>query len=241
MLYLIGLGLDKNDLSIKAVEAIKKCKKVYLEIYTSILPYKTKELEKLTKKKVVEAGREQIENRAEELIKEAKKSHIAMLVSGDPLAATTHIDLIMRAKKANVKTEIIHAPSVLTAVAETGLQLYKFGKTASVPKFQPNFEPESFYDLILENLKIQAHTLLLLDMGLGVDEALSCIKRISEKRNDNIKERIFIGCSEAGTKNFSFKVGKIDELLKQKFRLPACIILPASLHFLEAEMLGIKP
>ena len=31
MLYLIGLGLDKNDLSIKAVEAIKKCKKVYLE------------------------------------------------------------------------------------------------------------------------------------------------------------------------------------------------------------------
>jgi len=243
MLYLIGLGLDKNDLSFKSYEAIKKCKKVYVETYTSIMPYKTKELEKLIKKKIVEADRGQIENRAEEMIKEAKKLRIALLVSGDPLSATTHIDLIMRAKKAGIKTGIIHAPSILTAVAETGLQLYKFGKTTSIPKFQQNFEPESFYDIMLENLKIQAHTLLLLDIGLDVKEALSYIKKISEKRNDSIKEKIFVVCSEVGTEKSSFKVGKIDELLKEKeeSKLPACIILPSSLHFLEAEMLGIKP
>ena len=241
MLYLIGLGLDKKDLSVKAVEAVKKCRKIYLEIYTSVLPYKTKELEKFLRKKVIEAGREEIENKAEELLKYAKKEDIAILVPGDPLAATTHIYLILRARKEKIKTNIIHAPSVLTAIAETGLQLYKFGKTASIPKFQPNFEPESFYGIILENLKINAHTLLLLDIGLSVNEALSYIRKISEKNNDILKENMFVVCSGAGTEKSSFRTGKVDELMKQEFRLPACIIVPASLHFLEAEMLGIKP
>lgn len=241
MLYIIGIGLDKKDLTLKAVEAIKKCKKVYLETYTSILPYKTKELEKIVKKKILEAGREQIENKTCEFLSEAKKSDVALLVPGDPLAATTHVNLLLEAKKLNLKVRVIHAPSILTAIAETGLQLYKFGKTTSIPKWQPNYEPESFYDIIIENLKIQAHTLLLLDIGLTVSEALSYIRKISEKMNDSLKEKIFIVCSEVGTEKFSFKVGKIDELLKKEFKLPACIILPSSLHFLEAEILGIKP
>lgn len=240
MLYIIGLGLDKKDLSLKAVGAIKKCKKIYLETYTSVPPYETKELEKLLKKKILEAGREEIENKADELLKEAKKSDMALLVSGDPLAATTHIDLMIRAKKEKIDVKIIHAPSVLTAIAETGLQLYKFGKTASIPKWQQSYEPESFYDIMIENLKIQAHTLLLLDIGLDAKEALFYIKKISEKRNDDIRTRNFVVCSQVGGEKFSFKVGKIDELLKQEFKLPACIILPSSLHFLEAEMLGIN-
>jgi diphthine synthase len=237
MLYIIGLGLDKKDLSLKAIEAIKSCKKIYLETYTSVLSYSVKEIEKILKKKVLEAGREQLEGKAEELLKEAKKSKVALLVSGDPLAATTHIDLVLRAKKSKVAVKIIHAPSILTAVAETGLQLYKFGKTASIPKWQPNFEPESFYDIMIENLKIQAHTLLLLDIGLGVNEALSYIAKISEKRNDDIRTKLFVVCSAVGTEKFSFKIGKIDELAKTRFALPACIIIPSALHFMEAEAL----
>ncbi|MFH0831474.1 MAG: diphthine synthase [archaeon] len=240
MMYLIGLGLDKGDLSMNAMEAIKQCKKIWLETYTSILPYRKQDIEKLIGKEIFEAGREQIESRADELITEAKKSKIALLVSGDPLAATTHIDLLLRARKARIKTRVIHAPSVLTAVAESGLQLYKFGKTASIPKFQQNYEPESFYDIMLENLRINAHTLMLLDIGLDVKEALSCIRKISEKRNDSIREKGFVVCSLAGTEKSLYKFGKIEELLKQEFKLPACIILPASLHFLEAEMLGVK-
>ncbi len=242
MLYIIGLGLDKKDLTLKAIEAIKKCKKVYLETYTSILPYKTKELERISRKKILEAGRELVENKADELLKEAKKCNIALLVAGDPLAATTHTDLLLRAKKEKIDVKVIHAPSILTAIAETGLQLYKFGKTASIPRFQQNYEPESFYDIIVGNLKIQAHTLLLLDIGLDAKEALSYIRKISEKRNDDLRTRNFLVCSQIGTEKFSFKAGKIEELLKEKeeFKLPACIILPSSLHFLEAEMLGVK-
>jgi hypothetical protein len=38
VLYLIGLGLaDEKDITIKGLEAVKRCSKVYLEAYTSIL------------------------------------------------------------------------------------------------------------------------------------------------------------------------------------------------------------
>lgn len=38
MFYIIGLGLgDCKDITVKGLEIIKKCDKVYLEAYTSIL------------------------------------------------------------------------------------------------------------------------------------------------------------------------------------------------------------
>lgn len=38
MLFLVGLGLgDDKDITVKGLEVVKKCKRVYLEAYTSIL------------------------------------------------------------------------------------------------------------------------------------------------------------------------------------------------------------
>ena len=38
MLYIIGLGLyDENDITVRGLQAVKKCKRVFLEAYTSIL------------------------------------------------------------------------------------------------------------------------------------------------------------------------------------------------------------
>lgn len=38
MLYFIGLGLgDAKDITVKGLEIIKRCSRVYLEAYTSIL------------------------------------------------------------------------------------------------------------------------------------------------------------------------------------------------------------
>jgi diphthine synthase len=38
VLYLIGLGLgDEKDITVKGLETVRKCSKVYLEHYTSIL------------------------------------------------------------------------------------------------------------------------------------------------------------------------------------------------------------
>ena len=109
MLYLIGLGLDKKDVSLKALETLKECDKAYLENYTNIFLYSVKDLEKVLGVKVLLADRKTVEER-KEIIEEAKKKKIAVLVSGDPLAATTHADLFLRARKEKVKVEVIHAP-----------------------------------------------------------------------------------------------------------------------------------
>lgn len=40
MLYIIGLGLgDERDITIRGLDAIKKCSKVYVEAYTSLLSF----------------------------------------------------------------------------------------------------------------------------------------------------------------------------------------------------------
>lgn len=235
MLHLIGFGLDAKDISLKGIEALKKCKKIYLETYTSYV--NAPEIEKSLGVKIVPANRQFVEE-ATKMIDEAKKQNIALLVPGDPLAATTHIDLILRCSKQKVKYEIIHSVSIFNAIAETGLQLYKFGKTASIPKWAQSFKPESFYESINDNLKINAHTLLLIDIGLPVSEALGYIHQIAKKRNDlEMLKREFIVCSRTGTQKSRVYSGIMEKLMKQKIDVPACIIVPAELHFMEQEAL----
>jgi len=241
MLYLIGLGLNENDLSLRALDAIKRCEKIYLENYTTKLPYKKTKIEKIIKKKVIGANRKLVES--DFLIKEAKKHNIALLVYGDPLSATTHFSLISEAKKSKVKIKILHNASVFNAVGDTGLHLYKFGKTASIPKWQEHFKPTSFYNIIKENLSIDAHTLLLIDIGLSLKEALKELDEASNKDKEfknELNEKKILICSQLGTKNQKIISGKIRELENKKVKEPFCIIIPASLHFTEAEFLKYK-
>lgn len=38
MLYIVGLGLgDERDITLRGLDAVQKCEKVYLEAYTSLL------------------------------------------------------------------------------------------------------------------------------------------------------------------------------------------------------------
>lgn len=40
MLYIVGLGLgDEKDITLKGLEAVQKCDKVYMEAYTSLLSF----------------------------------------------------------------------------------------------------------------------------------------------------------------------------------------------------------
>ena len=160
-LLLIGLGLEEGDLSLRAVESIKKCDKIYLESYTSVgisIGYLTKVLGK----KIEPKPREFFENNSKEIIKEAKKENVALLIQGDCLSATTHISILQEAEENNIKTEIIHGISIFTAVNETGLSLYNFGKTASIP-FE-NKDVKTPYLIVKENLEKGMHSLVLLDL-----------------------------------------------------------------------------
>lgn len=231
MLYLIGLGLDLKDLSLKAIKAIKSSNKIYLETYTTTFPYKIEDLEKLINRKIILSGRKQFEDDVLVFIDQAKRENIAVLVYGDPLAATTHITILRECKKKKIKTEIIHNISIFNAVSETGLQLYKFGKTASLPKWLPNYEPTSFIDIIRENLSVKAHTLVLVDPGLSLKDALNEIEK-SDKSQLLANKEIIIA-SGLGTSRQKIERGKIKQISSKKVQEPFSIIVPGELNFSE--------
>jgi diphthine synthase len=231
MLYLIGLGLNEKGITLEGVGAIEKCSKVYLENYTVDFPYDISELG--LSEETMKLTRGDVESNL--LIKEAKKEDVALLVYGSPLFATTHITLILEAKKAGIKTKVIYAASIFDAVAETGLQLYKFGKISSMPTWTENYKPDSFLDFVEQNLSIKAHSLLLIDIGLPIEKALEQLERASEKRKLNL-DKIVI-CKKMGTHKSKIYYGKISDLKKQKIKNPFAFIIPGELHFLEKEAL----
>jgi diphthine synthase len=235
MLYLIGLGLNEKSISLEGIEAIKKCKKIYLENYTVEFPYLIKDLNKILRKKIIELERKDVES--DKLIKEAKKENIALLVYGSPLFATTHISLIMDCKKAKVNSKIIFSASVFDAVAETGLQLYKFGKISSMPKWENHFHPDSFLEFAEQNNSIGAHSLILIDPGLKCEDALNELEISCKKRGFDL-DKILI-CSNLGEKRTGIFYGNLNDLRKKckKVSRLFCFIIPGNLHFFEKEVI----
>lgn len=165
MLYLIGLGLgDAKDISVKGLEVVKSAHNVFLEAYTSILTVGKEELEAFYGREVILADRTAVEQESDEILDSALEHNVAFLVVGDPFGATTHTDLIIRAKEKGIPYKVIHNASILNAAGCSGLQLYNFGETVSIVMWRDNWEPESFYDKILANRKSGLHTLCLLDI-----------------------------------------------------------------------------
>ena len=78
--------------------------------------------------------------------------------------ATTHSDILLRARAMNIPTQVIHNASIMNAIAACGLQLYNFGQAVSLVFFTDTWKPDSFYDRILENAQLGMHTLVLLDI-----------------------------------------------------------------------------
>mgnify|MGYP000000134749 FL=1 len=169
VLYLIGLGLaDEQDITLKGLEAVRSCSKVYLESYTSILHVDdaVARMEALYGRPITLAHRETVELEADDILTAASTGHVAFLVVGDPLSATTHSDLIIRARtfRTPVPVRIIHNASITTALGSSGLAGYNFGQTVSIPFWTEDWKPDSWLFRIGENSHIGLHTLCLSDI-----------------------------------------------------------------------------
>ncbi len=229
--YLISLGLKSKDATHESIEIVKNCKEVYLENYTVDFPFEKGELEEIYQKKIKELEREKVE--LEDFLKKAKKEDIALLVYGDALSATTHSELILSCKKNKIPFKITHNASILTAIAETGLQLYKFGKTASMPTWRDNWKPDSFIEIIKQNKSISAHTLLLVDINLEIEKSKEQLREAFQKNSFQI-DRIIL-CSNLGVNSKIYYLPL--EKIPKKIKKPYCIIIPDRLHFHEEEYL----
>src|SRR3989344_4430607 len=97
MLYLIGTGIRSN-LSLEVLEILKKCSKIYLENYTSVLQGN------------LDIGVEKVERDFVESydVSNALKENIALLIIGDVFSATTHIALFNDCKEKNIKDKVLN-------------------------------------------------------------------------------------------------------------------------------------
>mmetsp|Transcript_29006 Transcript_29006/g.55629 ORF Transcript_29006/g.55629 Transcript_29006/m.55629 type:complete len:283 (+) Transcript_29006:42-890(+) len=263
MLYLIGLGLgDEKDITIRGLEAVKKCSKLYLEMYTSILLCPNEKLEELYGCPVEVADREMVESGVDAILMEAAETNIGFLIVGDPFGATTHSDLVIRAKDLGVEVKVVHNASIMNAVGACGLQLYRFGQTVSIVFFTDTWRPDSFYDRIKENRDMGLHTLCLLDIRVKEPdmEALcrgkksyepprymsvnTCIEQLLEveanrKQKAYSSETICVGVARIGCDNQAIISGTMQELLTTDFGAPLhSFIVPGEMHPMEEEMLA---
>jgi len=248
-LSLIGFGNSgAQGITLAGLEALKSCQEAFAEGYTNLAPEGTlQELEKLSGKKITLLGREQVES--EKGILEAASAYpVALLVSGDPMIATTHVSLVLSAKKRGISVELFHAASILSsAIGESGLQAYKFGKMVTLAYWRENYKPMAAYDVISENLSRNLHTLLLLDIDeklgpLRPENAAALLLEMEKEGKKGIfsQETKLVLLQGIGWGSQVKKYASISEILKIKGRKPgppAIIIVPGKLHFLEEEFL----
>lgn len=244
-LYLIGLGLnDEKDITVNGLEAVKKCTSVFLENYTSLLSVPPERLESFYGKKVILADRDLVE-KGTQILERAKHEDTAFLVPGDVFCATTHVDLYLRALKEGIDVRVMHNASVLTAVGMVGLEMYKFGRTASIPYPEGKFQPTSYYDIIIENQKSGAHTLVLLDIKtdknkyMTVAEGVNLLLAAEEKHKKGVlSEKTFaVGVARLGGRR-KIVFAPLEKLAKIDFGCPLhALIIPGKLHFIEEEAL----
>jgi diphthine synthase len=245
MLTFIGLGLyDKTDVSEKGLTCIRNADHVYLECYTSRLMGTTiEELGNYYKKPIIPLFREDVEQHPEEMLDKAEQKNVVFLCAGDPMVSTTHADLRMRAAERGIRTAIIHAASIVSAVCGiSGLQNYRFGKSCSVPFPQKNWFPTTPIDVIAQNLSLRLHTLVYLDIQneryMTVQEAVALLEAMAEKKGCNIP--LYVGIARAGSDQPVIIAGPADKILTGEFGPPLHIlIIPAELHEMERKYLEI--
>lgn len=249
MFYLVGLGLfDAGDISLKGLKCLKSVDKIYAEFFTSrLFGSSFDEIESQIGKKIEVLVRNEVEEESK-FLDEAIDLDVALITGGDPLIATTHSDFLVQCSKKGIDYEVIHGSSILSsAPAISGLQGYKFGKVTTIPFPDHNFYPKSPYAAIEENLAMELHTLVLLDIQAHKDrymtvnqglEYLMNIKNTLDYDGAVTEDTLAVGIARVGSKDVVVKAGKISQLIDYDFGGPLhCIVIPSKLHIVEAEYL----
>jgi diphthine synthase len=250
-LVFVGLGLfDENDVSLRGLKEAETADFVFAEFYTSLMVGLSLErLEEKIGKKVVVVSRKMLEEENGELIlRKAVDSKVAFLVSGDPLIATTHIDLRVRAEKRAIRTRVVHGASIVSAaMGGSGLQNYRFGRSVTVPFPEDGLISETSYKVVAENKARDLHTLCFLDVKaekklfMTIREALEILLSTEKKKQKQVitLDSFAVGLARVGAEDEVVKADRVKAILGFDFGGPPHILVfPADrLHFMEAEAL----
>ncbi len=241
MLIFIGMGLwDETDISCKGLEFARRADEVYVEFYTSkLMGTNLDRIRNFIGKEIRELSRSDLEENCKWIIEKARDRDVAILVPGDPMIATTHSALRLEAEKSGVEVRIIHSASIINAICGlTGLHNYRFGKSATVSYPYAGKVSKTPINVIKQNLSIDAHTVLFLDLHpkpMTINEAIE----ILEKAEDSILDLFAVGIARAGSEKPFVKCDRLKKLRYVDFGEPLhiLVVLARTLHFMEFECL----
>jgi len=245
-LAFVGLGLgDERGLSDRAREVLAASDVVFAEEYTAVAPPGT--LDRLAKeigRPVERLDRPLLESEGPILAALAAHPRVALLVVGDPFAATTHIALRLGAEHAGHTWTYYPNASILTAAAGfLGLMHYRFGRTVSLPLPTENFTPTSPLEQIAANRTRDLHTLVLLDLRPEEGRFLTAGQALSVMRERDPNgalladtDRVAV-VARVGRPDARAWVGTFAGLRSVDFGPPmhALVVLAPTLHFEEEE------
>ena len=261
-LWLIGIGPgDLGHMTERARSVARGCKKRYLEGYTAVLPTEQEALLESVVGPWERMMRPSVES-PEALLDESRNDSVALLVVGDPMQATTHIDLEARCTEEGIGFEVIPGMSATSlAVSLSGLQSYKFGRQVTLPYPYGDYLATSPLEMILRNLEGGLHTLVLLDLdptGMGLDlptpmspsQAISTLGEMEEKWLEErdgldstgvkksalaVNEWEGVLLSDVGTKGQRVFSGSLKEISKVQGGRVHSLIIPSEMSDNERE------
>jgi diphthine synthase len=245
VLTFVGLGLfDEDDVSVKGLKAIENADLVYAEFYTSKLIGATLErLQECYKRDIHLLNRDEVEQAPEKnILQDSKHKNVVFLTGGDAMISTTHVALRIQAHNQGISTRIIHGASITTAVCGlTGLQNYRFGKSATIA-FPYREISDMPYNTVALNQRNDLHTLLFLDIQekfMTLSQGIELLLHSEhEKGRDHFASLLGVGIARAGSRSPTVKADTLEKLKEYDFGPPLHIlIIPASLHFVEKEAL----
>ena len=251
-LWLIGIGPgDLDHMTERARSVARECSKRFLEGYTAVLPPSEEErLESVVGnwERLMRNGVE----KPEELLAQARTEAVALLIVGDPMQATTHIDLEERCAEEGIGFHVIPGlTATALAVSLSGLQSYRFGRQVTVPFSAGDYLPTSPLEMICINKEAGLHTLVLLDLdptGMGMEtprpmmpsEAVALLERMSERTENGstalnlpILEWGGMLLSDLGTEDERVVSGTLRELSDISTGYVHAFILPAEFSGME--------
>lgn len=238
MIGFVSSGFNPPDsFTTEEVGFLRKCKKIVVDTYTS-----SNYLKEFEERDLVFADRNMLED-FEWIFGE--KEDIAIVVPGECFSATTHFTIYKEATERGVSISVFHNSSIYpTAAIVMGLHMYKVGPAISLPRFTEKFRPLSPYEKIVDNLKRNLHTIVLLDTlpPLSVEDALKEIEWMEKEAKGNLfTEDLELGviCS-LGTAKEKLCFGKIRDIKTIKaLPTPCTLVIPADLHFEEKEAIEL--
>ena len=248
-LWLIGLGPgDLQQMTVSALDAARSADYRFLEGYTALLPPD----EVVNLEGLIGHWELRMRSAVEEpndLLALAQTAKVALLVVGDPLQATTHVDLQIRCEEMGLPCHVEHGVSITTIVTgAVGLQSYRFGRQCTFAYPYGDYLPTSPLEVILANRERDLHTLALLDLdptGMGEDEqspmtpeiAVDVLRMMANRLDVDVEDWTLVLCSDMGTDDARISVGTLDEISGVKGGRIHCLLVPASLHDVEAAAL----